>query len=120
MIEVCREANPRLRLLRARFSALVESELQRSLCRLVAPNELEALAVDCRQEIDLRIGASFTRFQTQLLQARARCCRWAGAAVAAWHGRRGERRGDVGAASACCGRGGQHSGTPVASRSLNA
>jgi DNA topoisomerase-3 len=71
-MEVCLGANRSLRVLRARFSALVASELQRTIQRLVAPNAADAAAVDVRQEIDLRVGASFTRLQTLLLQVRLR------------------------------------------------
>lgn len=69
VIDVCIKANPRLLVKRARFSALVRAELERSVQTLGAPDENASKAVDARQEIDLRIGASFTRFQTLLLQA---------------------------------------------------
>jgi DNA topoisomerase-3 len=68
VIDVCRSANPRLVIKRAKFSALVKRELERSVQNLVQPDENASKAVDARQEIDLRIGASFTRFQTLLLQ----------------------------------------------------
>lgn len=68
VIEVCVGANPRLTVWRARFSALILRDLQRAVNNLVQPNEDDSKAVDARQEIDLRIGASFTRFQTLLLQ----------------------------------------------------
>ena len=65
---MCLKANPRLVVKRAKFSALVRRELERSVQNLVLPDENASKAVDARQEIDLRIGASFTRFQTLLLQ----------------------------------------------------
>ncbi|CAK0738823.1 hypothetical protein CVIRNUC_001098 [Coccomyxa viridis] len=68
VIDVCRRANPRLLIKRAKFSALVRRELERSVQTLGLPDENASRAVDARQEIDLRIGASFTRFQTMLLQ----------------------------------------------------
>ncbi|KAK2977892.1 hypothetical protein RJ640_022683, partial [Escallonia rubra] len=68
VVEVCMEANRQLNVWRARFSALIDREIHESVQHLVRPNQLFADAVDVRQEIDLRIGASFTRFQTMLLK----------------------------------------------------
>ncbi|KAK3036183.1 hypothetical protein RJ639_030253 [Escallonia herrerae] len=68
VVEVCMEANRQLNVWRARFSALIDREIHESVQHLVRPSQLFADAVDVRQEIDLRIGASFTRFQTMLLK----------------------------------------------------
>ncbi|CAI9777537.1 unnamed protein product [Fraxinus pennsylvanica] len=68
VVEVCTQANRNLNIWRARFSALIDREIHYSMQHLLRPNQLFADAVDVRQEIDLRIGASFTRFQTMLLR----------------------------------------------------
>ncbi|GMN42283.1 hypothetical protein TIFTF001_011498 [Ficus carica] len=68
VINICTAANPRLTIRRARFSALIDREIHEAAQNLVQPNKFFADAVDARQEIDLRIGASFTRFQTMLLR----------------------------------------------------
>lgn len=68
VIDACRSANPRLSVLRARFSSLSAPEIARAVSSLGPPNEADARAVDARQEIDLRVGASFTRLQTLMLQ----------------------------------------------------
>eukprot|EP00898_Chlorokybus_atmophyticus_P007322 jgi/Chlat1/7591/Chrsp63S09151 len=75
VIEVCKGANPRLQVFRARFSALIPRDIEMAAQNLQAPDERAAAAVDARQEIDLRIGAAFTRFQTLLLQVGATASR---------------------------------------------
>ncbi|CAN6681600.1 unnamed protein product [Malus baccata var. baccata] len=68
VIEVCTAVNRHLTIRRARFSALTERDIYNAVQNLVNANKFFADAVDARQEIDLRIGASFTRFQTMLLR----------------------------------------------------
>ncbi|XP_035551186.1 DNA topoisomerase 3-alpha-like isoform X2 [Juglans regia] len=68
VVEVCTAVNPHLTIRRAHFSALIDREIHEAVQHLVEPNKWFADAVDARQEIDLRIGASFTRFQTMLLR----------------------------------------------------
>ncbi|XP_041006940.1 DNA topoisomerase 3-alpha isoform X2 [Juglans microcarpa x Juglans regia] len=68
VVEVCIAVNPHLTIRRAHFSALIDREIHEAVQHLVEPNKWFADAVDARQEIDLRIGASFTRFQTMLLR----------------------------------------------------
>ncbi|QDZ19827.1 DNA topoisomerase [Chloropicon primus] len=68
VMEVCCGVNRRLRVLRAQFSTLLQRDLAHALETLREPRRSEADAVDARQEIDLRSGASFTRFLTLSLQ----------------------------------------------------
>jgi len=84
VLAVALAANPRLAVRRARFSSLVRPELERAVARLGAPDRHASEAVDVRQELDLRVGASFTRFQTLLLQEKFEF--GAAAATAAGHG----------------------------------
>ncbi|XP_061196153.1 DNA topoisomerase 3-alpha-like [Saccostrea echinata] len=67
-IQVCKAVNPNLPVYRARFSEITPQAVARACSNLVAPDKRTSDAVDVRQELDLRIGAAFTRFQTMRLQ----------------------------------------------------
>ena len=47
---------------------MIPEEIWRSIRTLTPPDEKLAKAADARQEIDLRIGCAYTRFQTLLLR----------------------------------------------------
>ena len=64
IIDLCRKRKPGIKIHRAHFSALTKQDIERAANNLLPPNRNLADAVQVRQEIDLRIGATFTRFQT--------------------------------------------------------
>lgn len=67
---VCLEANRRLetKIYRARFSTVMDGEIRRALNSLDRLNDWLVQAVQARSQIDLRVGAAFTRFQSLRLQ----------------------------------------------------
>ena len=68
VLDVVRTAKPNIGVGRAHFSALTKRDLLRAVNTTTAPNRFLSDAVDARQELDLRIGAAFTRFQTMRLR----------------------------------------------------
>nr|KAJ3421421.1 DNA topoisomerase 3-alpha [Polyrhizophydium stewartii] len=71
-VEICRQTNPNIVVKRARFSVVQQREIRQAWSNLSELDWLSAAAVDARSELDLRIGAVFTRFQTLKLTRRFR------------------------------------------------
>lgn len=68
IIEVCQKIKPNIPVYRAKFSEITSPSCQRALDNISPPDEKQSQAVNVRIELDLRIGAAFTRFQTLRLQ----------------------------------------------------
>ncbi|KAK0095713.1 hypothetical protein PV326_007620 [Microctonus aethiopoides] len=68
IIQVCQAVKPNIQIYRAIFSEITQSSVTRAIQTLGQPNKAVSDAVDVRSELDLRIGAAFTRFQTLRLQ----------------------------------------------------
>lgn len=66
--EIALKSNPRLEVKRAKFSNIERAHIIQAAQRPVNLDERQASAVAARIELDLRIGAAFTRWQTLLLQ----------------------------------------------------
>lgn len=68
IIDVCRSIKPNISIKRAKFSDMTSASLHRAMNNLILPDKRVSDAVDIRSELDLRLGAAFTRFQTLRLQ----------------------------------------------------
>ncbi|KAH9598173.1 TOPRIM domain [Trypanosoma melophagium] len=64
VMRIVQGVNSRIAVSRAHFSALTKRDLFGAMRNLKTPNKALSDAVEARQEIDLRIGAVFSRFQT--------------------------------------------------------
>ncbi|CAG8767370.1 13867_t:CDS:2, partial [Racocetra fulgida] len=64
IVDVCRGANSRIKVSRAKFSAIISQQIRHAWHSPVDLDYRQSNAVDARAELDLRIGAAFTRFQT--------------------------------------------------------
>ncbi len=58
------------RVYRAHFSAINPSDIIKAYNSLGKPDKNQSLSVDARQELDLKVGVAFSRFQTRYFQGR--------------------------------------------------
>ncbi|TKR77184.1 hypothetical protein L596_018201 [Steinernema carpocapsae] len=72
IVFVCRQARDKsnLPVYRAKFSEITPAAIRNAIANLQRLDERIVAAVDCRSELDLRIGAAFTRLQTLHLRQR--------------------------------------------------
>lgn len=62
------KGNPRLEVYRARFSNIERAHIIQAARNPIALDDRQAAAVAARMELDLRLGAAFTRMQTKAIQ----------------------------------------------------
>ncbi|KAF9467413.1 prokaryotic type I DNA topoisomerase, partial [Collybia nuda] len=70
IVHVCRRAKHNIVVKRARFSAIIAQQIHHAAQHPVELDRAQADAVEARIILDLKVGAAFTRMQTQILQAR--------------------------------------------------
>ena len=58
------------RVYRAHFSAINPSDIKKAYNALGKPDKNQSFSVDARQELDLKVGVAFSRFQTRYFQGR--------------------------------------------------
>uniref|UniRef100_A0A7I4Y9H7 DNA topoisomerase n=1 Tax=Haemonchus contortus TaxID=6289 RepID=A0A7I4Y9H7_HAECO len=68
--KVCLETNRQIDVYRAKFSEITPRAIENAARHLTRLDQKVVDAVDCRSQLDLRIGAAFTRLQTLHLQER--------------------------------------------------
>ncbi|CAG8705748.1 10050_t:CDS:10, partial [Acaulospora morrowiae] len=68
IVEICRESNPSIKVTRAKFSAVIPQQIHHAWQTPTDLDYRQSNAVDARMELDLRVGAAFTRSQTLALR----------------------------------------------------
>lgn len=68
VINIVTAHKPGIQVYRAKFSEITPVSIRRAIANLTQPDKKVSDAVDVRQQLDLRIGAAFTRLQTLSLQ----------------------------------------------------
>ncbi|CAI8054414.1 DNA topoisomerase 3-alpha [Geodia barretti] len=68
IVHVCTQVKKTVQIHRARFSEITPQSIMRACASLGRLNQNVSDAVKVRQEVDLRIGCAFTRFQTMRLK----------------------------------------------------